>query len=155
MQASQPLHILYSSVPLVCCPAALELVVKGILISLNWDLGLLARGCMRPSLGGLWRIHPLFSAHPGPGRVFLPSALNPIGCVLEFIVRGSVFNVPVWLLYGPRLIRLCKSAKSKRKRRRPRKTGGEICCLSGKFRRLNRGLKAAIGGVWGGEAPPA
>ena len=29
----------------------------------------------------------------------------------------------------------------------------EFCRLSGEFRRLNRGPRADIGGVWGGEAP--
>jgi len=35
------------------------------------------------------------------------------------------------------------------------KNGGGICSLSAEFRRLNRGPKAGLGGVWGGEAPPS
>jgi len=43
-----------------------------------------------------------------------------------------------------------------RRRRGSNKNGGPICRLSGKFRRLNRGPKAAIGGdLGGGRSPPS
>jgi len=60
-----------------------------------------------------------------------------------FLKNWSIaFWMRFWKMYFPR-----------RALERTPKNGGGICRLSGKFRRLNRGPKAAIGGS-GGAKPP-